>query len=53
MATRNYLCPVRRKKLKFTHGLTRHINIYMSYQVSPICMQLKQNTPIPGKDENV
>ena len=52
MATRNYSCTAYEKRLKSTHGLTKHINIYTSHQVLSIRMQPKQNTPIPEKDEN-
>ena len=52
MATKNYLCPVCRKKLKLIYRLTRHMNMCTSHQVFPIRMQPKQDTPIPGEDEN-
>ena len=40
------------KKTKSTHRLTRNMNICMSYQILLICMQPKQNTPLPGEKEN-
>ncbi len=38
--------------MKSTYGLTRHMNTYTSQQVLLICMQPKQDTPIPGENEN-
>ncbi len=53
MATRNYLCPGYGKRMKSTHGLTKHKNIYTSHQVFSIYIQSKQNTPIPGENDNI
>ena len=52
MATKNLLCLVYGKRLKLTHKLTRHINIYTSHQVLFIHIQLKQDILIQGKNEN-
>ncbi len=38
--------------MKLSYGLTRHMNTYISQQFFPIYMQLKQDTPIPGEDNN-
>ncbi len=38
--------------MKSTHELTRHMNTCISQKVFPIRMQPKQDTPIPGEDEN-
>ena len=53
MATKNNLCLKCEKRLKSIHKLIKHINTCMNYQVFPIYMQPKQNTPIPGEEENL
>ncbi len=52
LSTRVHSCPGCGKRMTSTHGLTRHMNTCTSQQVLPICMQPKQDTPIPGEDEN-
>ncbi len=52
LSTRVHSCPRCGKRMKSTHRLTRHMNTYTKQQVLPIHMQPKQNTPIPGEDEN-
>ncbi len=37
--------------MKSTHGLTKHMNTYISQQDLPICMH-EQDTPIPGESDN-
>lgn len=42
--------------MKSTSGLTSQMNTYISYtiqQIHPIHLQLKQDMPIPGQDNNV
>ena len=41
------------KSVKSTHGLASHMNMCASQQGLPIYMQPKQNTPIPGEDNNI
>ena len=55
LSTRVYSCPGCGKRMKSTSGLTRHMNACTSQfiqQVLPICMQSKQDTPMPGEDDN-
>ncbi len=39
--------------MKFTHGLTRHINAYISQQDLLIYMQPEPDNPITEEDDNV
>ncbi len=52
MTSKNCLYVECGKKIKLTHGLTKHMNTCTSQQVFPIYMQLKQDTLIPREDDN-
>ncbi len=53
LSTRVQSCPGCGKRMKWMHKLTRHMNTCTSQQVLPIRMQPKQDTLIPGEDENI
>lgn len=42
-----------RKRIKSIHRFTKHIITYISQQVLFIHIKRKQNTLIPGKDNNI
>ena len=53
LSTRVHSCPEYGKRMKSTHELTRHMNMYTSQVILPIYMHPKQNMPIPGEDDNI